>query len=205
MRRISHAFGKSEDLSYQGGTLRFQSNFLAVKPELDTCRATVTHLIMCRLMKAFDGKSKTVQFKIAEDFNRLNLDDPNINLYNLVQGYCADLASVGDSKPHSVGAVICTDCQSKTHETEDCPKRKQRELNVANCANNLKGKADKRARQHNCPDDPVLAVRMQSAEPSTSATHMPEEQACLVASASQTNTAPLPPEVFNGCARVAAS
>ena len=80
---------------------------------------------MCQLMKAFEGKSKTVQFKIAEDISRLDLDDPNINLYDLVQGYCADLATMGDSSPHLVAAVICTDCKSEAHETGYCPKRKQ--------------------------------------------------------------------------------
>ena len=78
-----------------------------IKRECDTCRVTVTHLITCQLMKAFAGKSKTVQFKIAEDFNRLNLDDPNTNLYDLVPGYCSDIATVGDSKPHIVTVVVC--------------------------------------------------------------------------------------------------
>ena len=97
-------------------------------------------------MKAFDGKSKTVQFKIADDRNKTDLDDPNINLYDLVQGYCADLAtymtlyiSVGDSKPHAVGAVICTVCQSEIHDSTECPTCKQlaRELNEANRAKKL--------------------------------------------------------------------
>ena len=88
----------------------------------------MTHLVMYQLMKAFEGKSKTVQtvqFKIAEGFNQLNFDDPNINLYNPVQGYCADLATVGDSRPHCVGAVVCIDCKAKTHMAEECPRRKQ--------------------------------------------------------------------------------
>lgn len=148
MRRIMAAFHKLDSLSYTGDTLQFQSNFLACKRELDNCRATVTHLIMCRLMKAFEGRSKTVQFKIAEDFNRLDLDDPNINLYDLVQNYCADLATVGDSKPHRVAAVVCSDCHNEGHEAEDCPKRKQRETNEANRLKNLKLKADRATRQN---------------------------------------------------------
>lgn len=93
-------------------------------------------------------RSKTIQFKIAhaEDFNRtrLDLDGPNINLYDLVQGYCADLATVGDAKPHRAGAVmaLCTDCKSETHLAED----KQRELNEVNRSKNAKMKADKAGR-----------------------------------------------------------
>ena len=121
MRRIGHAFSGLQNLFFHGHVLRFQSDFLAVKRELDTTRASIAHLIMCQLMKAFDGKSKTELFKIADDFNRIDVDDSNINLYDLVQGYCADLATVGDSKPHAVGAVICTVCQSETHESAECP------------------------------------------------------------------------------------
>ena len=151
MCRIMAAFTKLELLSYNGDTLQFQSNFLqlACKRELDACRATVTHLIMtlCRLMKAFEGRSKTVQFKIAEDFNRLDLDDPNINLYELVQGYFADLATVGDAKSHvhCVG-MVSADCKSEAHMADDCPKRKQLELNESNRARTAKMKADNAAR-----------------------------------------------------------
>ena len=59
----------------------------------------------------------------------------------MVQGYCADLATVGDSKPHVVGVVTCTVCQSDAHESAECPARKQlaRELNEANRAKKLSG------------------------------------------------------------------
>ena len=111
--------------------------------ELDTTRASVTHLIMtlCQLMKAFDGKSKAVQFKIADDFNKMDVDHPDINLYDVVQGYCADIATVGDSKPHAVGVAACTVCQSDAHESAECPTRKQlaRELNEAKRAKKLSG------------------------------------------------------------------
>ena len=115
--------------------------------ELDNTGATITHLIMCQLMKSFEGKSKTVQFKIAEDFNmhKMDVSSPEINLYDMymVQGYCADLAiaTVGESKPHVVGVVTCTVCQSDAHESEECPTRKQlaRELNEANRAKKLSG------------------------------------------------------------------
>ena len=96
MRRIGHAFSGLHDQSlfFHGDVLRFQSGFLAVKRELDTTRASVAHLAICQLMKAFDGKSKTVPFKIADGFIKIDLDVPNINPCGLVQGYCAGLATV---------------------------------------------------------------------------------------------------------------
>ena len=61
----------------------------------------------------------------------------------MVQGYCADLATVGESKPHVVGVVTCTVCQSDAHESAECPTRKQlaRELNETNRAKELSGGA----------------------------------------------------------------
>ena len=71
------------NLVFHGDVHRFQSDFLGVKRELDTTGATITHLIMCQLMKPFEGKSKTVQFKIAEDFNKMDVGQPGINLYDM--------------------------------------------------------------------------------------------------------------------------
>ena len=130
MRRISAAFERIDSLSYQGDTQKFQSDFLSAKRELDNCNANMNEYLMCKLMKSFEGKSKTIQFKIADDFNKLDSDE--INFYDLVQGYCADLSSVGEGKPHRVAAVQCTNCKSDSHSVEDCPKRKARELNEAN-------------------------------------------------------------------------
>jgi len=76
MSRIMVAFNKLDQLQFTGDTLQFQSLFLAVKRELDNTQANLSHFVMCKLMKAFEGRSKTIQFKIAEDFNKLDLDGP---------------------------------------------------------------------------------------------------------------------------------
>ena len=125
MARIGHAFSSLSNLTFHGDVRRFQTDFLSVKRELDNTHATITHLIMVQLMKSFEGKSKAVQFKNAEDFNKMDVNSPEINLYDMVQGYCADLATVGDSKPHVVGVVTCTVCQSDVHESAEWPAHKQ--------------------------------------------------------------------------------
>ena len=73
----------------------------------------------------------------------MDVGHPDINLYDMVQGYCADLDTVGDSNPHSVGVVVCTVCQCETHESAECPTRNQlaRELNEANRAKKISGGA----------------------------------------------------------------
>ena len=95
MARIGHAFSELDNLTFNGDVHRFQTEFISVKRELDSTQATITHLIMSQLMKAFEGKSKAVQFKIAEDFNKMDVNSPEVNLYDMVQGYCADLETVG--------------------------------------------------------------------------------------------------------------
>ena len=71
MRRITAAFQRIDGLAYTGDTLKFQSDFLSAKRELDNCNANMNEYLMCKLMKAFEGKSKTIQFKIADNFNKL--------------------------------------------------------------------------------------------------------------------------------------
>ena len=56
--RIGHAFTGLHNLVFHGDVHRFQSDFLGVKHELDTTGATITHLIMCQLMKSSRGSPR---------------------------------------------------------------------------------------------------------------------------------------------------
>ena len=93
-------------------------------------------------MRAFDGKSKTVQFKIAEDFNDMIMDD-SLNFHELLQKCCSMLATVGDGTSKSVALVetgnendqvdniTCHHCGEPGHKRPDCPKYKQVRRNAA--------------------------------------------------------------------------
>ena len=63
--RVMAAFTAFDKLAYTGDAMLFQSTFMAIKREMDSCQATMTDYIFCKLMRSFDGKSKTIQFKIA--------------------------------------------------------------------------------------------------------------------------------------------
>ena len=127
MDRIMNAFSELQKLTYQGDVALFQTKFMSLERELDNCKANLTHLKMCVLMRAFDGKSKTLQYKIADDFNKLDTEDPSFNFYDLVQKYCADLSAVGDGKTtHRVS--LCSQCQGD-HQLGDCPSLKQTQRN----------------------------------------------------------------------------
>ena len=47
-------------------------------------------------------------------------------------------------------SVACAECHALTHESEDCPHRKQREANIANRAKHFQAKVDKLLREGLC-------------------------------------------------------
>ena len=52
-----------------------------------------------------------------------------------------------NSTSSSDSIVACTECYSSTHESEDCPHRKQREANIASSAKHFQAKVDKLVRE----------------------------------------------------------
>ena len=57
-----------------------------------------------KIMHAFDGKNKSIQYKIATDINSMQVND-DTNIYDMIQGYCADIAAVGDDRHQKINAV----------------------------------------------------------------------------------------------------
>ena len=123
--RILRAIGAWDKLLFKGNVASYQTEVMSLKRELDASGANITHFMMGKIMRSFDGKSKTVQFKIAEDLNTRQIDE-TLNVYDLVQTYCADLASVGDGNSAKVGNVniVCHECGESGHKRPDCPKLK---------------------------------------------------------------------------------
>jgi hypothetical protein len=141
MDRIMAAYSVMDKITYKSDALSFMTSFMGAKRELDRLNAGRTHYVMCNLMRAFSGKSKTIQFHIAEDFNNLLIDD-NLNVHDLVQKYCSMLATVGDgngtvaaaqdqsSSPPADNVIICHHCGVEGHKRPDCPKFKQEKQNA---------------------------------------------------------------------------
>ena len=73
--------------------------------------------------KSFFGSLKTIQYRIANDINNKGIDD-DFNIFDLVQQYATEIASVGDLKTF-VGATIgpCTFCGHGGHTEDQCCKR----------------------------------------------------------------------------------
>ena len=124
--RITRSIFALDRLTYTGDVHKFQVSAMDVIREVRATKANITHLILTRLMKAFEGKSKTVQYKIADIINLGQTIDESLNLFDIIQSICSDIATVGDVKS-TVNSVLdelqCDFCGFK-HRTEDCRKRK---------------------------------------------------------------------------------
>ena len=129
--RITRAFESMDALSFNGDALVWQSEAMRKTRELFDSGASIMHYVLSRGMKSFDGKLKTIQYKIAEDINRTVIND-HTNVFDMVQSYAADIASVGDSKAPAMqvqsngnaSSATCGFCNFQGHTEDQCRKKK---------------------------------------------------------------------------------
>jgi hypothetical protein len=95
--RITPTFDAIDKLSFNGDVSIWQAQVVDATRELFESGASVMHYVLTRIMKSFNGKLRTIQYRIAEDINQHVIDD-NTNTYDMVQKYAVEIASVGDSK-----------------------------------------------------------------------------------------------------------
>jgi hypothetical protein len=130
--RKTRAFSHMDELKCRGDPHAFEVKAVGAWREITESKCTMKDYAMTRIMKAFDGVSKTTQRKIARDLNNNDLD--SLNYFDLIHGYCSDLASVGDHRqqvnntsdatdsPNEPGA--CPFCGMKGHTESDCYHKK---------------------------------------------------------------------------------
>ena len=95
--------------------------------ELFNSRTSLMHYCLQRIMMSLEGKSKTVQYRIAEDMNHLALVE-SINIYDLIQIYALKMCSVGESTTKPMMAIqdyLCFNCGEKGHHANTCMKPKK--------------------------------------------------------------------------------
>jgi hypothetical protein len=126
--RITHAFDGMDQLVFNGDVLKWQSDAVRKLRELFDSKASIMHYGLSRIMKSFNGKLKTIQYKIAQDLNSRVIDD-NTNVFDMIQSYATDIASVGDSK-HTGSALAvtedsdeCSYCHNPGHTEAQCRKK----------------------------------------------------------------------------------
>jgi hypothetical protein len=120
--RISQALSGLDYIQWKGDARTYQVDVMNAVREIRACQANMTHLILSRIVKSFEGKSKTVQYKVAEIINSGVDIDETLNLYDIIHSICYDIATVGDTK-QSVNSIVdeekCDFCGHK-HKTADC-------------------------------------------------------------------------------------
>ena len=131
--RITSAIFRTDKLQYSGDVHAFQIKATQVFKEVIACNANMVHLMLTRLMKAFDGKSRSVQYKIASIVNSgIDIDD-TFNIYDNIQSICSDMATVGDVKANVISVLEDLQCDlcGYKDKTEDYRKLKQAKAQVA--------------------------------------------------------------------------
>ena len=139
--RITRAFNTMDKLTYNGDVQVWQADAMSSVRELFESGASIMHYALSRILASFNGKLKTIQYKIAEDMNSREIDNMT-NIFDMVQSYATDIASVGDSR-HAANAVFeqdqegyvgsiagpgqkgCGWCKHIGHEEHECRKKQQ--------------------------------------------------------------------------------
>ena len=133
--RVTQAFIAMDQLNYNGDVCAWQAQTVQAVRELYDSGATIMHFVLTRILKSFNGKLTTIQYRIAEDINQRIIDD-NTNIYDMVQKYAVEIASVGASKTNvnmareensDTSGMECTYCHKKNHSVDKCYKRKKAE------------------------------------------------------------------------------
>ena len=114
--RKTMAFDKMDELQFKGDIQSYQIEAISAIQELFDSKANITDYALSKVMKSFEGRSKTIQFRIADDINNTQ-DTQKLNVFDMIQSYCADIAAVGDGKSKPTKAVQdlskCSHCGKK--------------------------------------------------------------------------------------------
>ena len=137
--RKTIAFEKMDQLQFKGDIQSYQIDAINAIQELFDSKANIVDYALSKVMKSFEGRSKTIQFRIADDINNTS-DTSTLNIFDMIQSYCADIAAVGDGKSKPTRQVSevpkCSHCGKKGHEAKDCfqlhPEKKTRSRRSGN-------------------------------------------------------------------------
>ena len=145
--RKTTAMDSLEKLNYHGDVHAYEVDAMKKIREVFEAKVSIEDVILMRVMRSFEGKSKTIQHKIADDINSPEGITENTNVFDMVHGYCRALATVGDGKSHPVKTVnddvVCHNCNEKGHYANKCPKKEK--IKCTHCGH--KGHVEKDCRK----------------------------------------------------------
>ena len=142
--RKTQAFAQMDNLQMKGDVKQWHIEAISAIKELFNSKCTIMDYALMCIMKSLSGKSKTIQYKIADDINTQEITEFT-NVFDMIQEYCSLMSSVGDgnSKPTNYteeekqrfkakkeaerkkaaannGGKKCTYCGGKNHKAAEC-------------------------------------------------------------------------------------
>lgn len=81
--RKTRAFGRCDKLEYTGDVQAFQIEATSVICELCVAECSILDYALHKVMHTFDGKNKSIQYKVASDNNTMKTDQDS-NIYDMI-------------------------------------------------------------------------------------------------------------------------
>ena len=91
------AFNQMDKLEHKGDVQQWQIDSVTYITDLLDSKATIMDYVLHCVMKSLAGKSKTIQYRIADDINKNEINDAT-NIFDVIQDYATAMATVGDGK-----------------------------------------------------------------------------------------------------------
>ena len=126
--RKTQAFAAMDALVMKGDVKIWKIKAINALRELFEAKCTILDFGMIAIMKSLSGKSKTMQYKVAEDINS-NVASTTSNVFDMVERYASQMAAVGDDKPSPANLTdtkkkVCEYCKKEGHVKSECRKLK---------------------------------------------------------------------------------
>jgi hypothetical protein len=121
--RKNRAFVAADKMAFDGDVQAFQIRATGVIRELTAAKCTVVDYFLHRMMRAFDGKNKSIQYKIANDMNSMVIDKDS-NIYDMIQSYITVLTLPPSETVDKVKCTLLTQVKDALTVTSEDTKRK---------------------------------------------------------------------------------
>ena len=119
--RKTEAFAAMDKLQLHSDVQLWHVQALTAIQELFDSKCTIMDYALMCILKSLKGKSKTIQYRIADDINNNEITDAT-NVFDMLQNYCTSMASVGDGVANQTNNVNQTNRPPYNNQEAKGPK-----------------------------------------------------------------------------------
>ena len=119
---ITQAFSLGQQLRFTGDTKEYQIQLYSFVDQLLSTNATIYDFILACVIDS--DLPSSVKYSIARDINEKDIS--NINIFDMIEGYCADISAVSGSSEAPIvlnaspTAAVCERCGRTGHPSDTC-------------------------------------------------------------------------------------